>query len=381
MGGDAGEGVGVEQGGAALGENCVDVADRLPARAGARSHHPRLRLAGLRNARVAHDLRPRGEHRAGARADVAHHPGGGRHRRGGAEHGRARVALGAGADRHDALRVLVIGGSRNRPRAPHLGGGGALNHLRTGRRVGEADVHQLDAAAGGRGEQVGPAQGTEGHGEGGGDVGVVDGAGVGVDAAGQVDGHPRHSGRSEVCDDPVRRGAQGAGAAQAHHAVDRHVGGSHVRGQRARTPVPRPANPPARTTQRGQPAGVCTVRVQQHGVDPAPTAPQHRPGVEGVSPVVAGADQQQHRPAVDAARALAQQGGGVVGQSGGGAAHHRVRVPGVGGRVDERALGIPDGLDWMCTPHRRRPPGFSLVVGPAHSTVTDLARLRGLSTS
>ena len=132
-------------------------------------------------------------------------------------------------------------------------------------------------------------------------MGVVDGAGVGVDPAGQIHCHPRNPGRGQAVDDPVGRLAQRSASAQAHHAVDGDIRDRKTRAHRLRV-----VDPPADTAQGDQAASVCAVRVEHHGVDATATGPEHRAGVERVAPVVAGTDQQLHRPAIEAPGALPQ---------------------------------------------------------------------------
>ncbi|EFV91612.1 hypothetical protein ES5_10127, partial [Dietzia cinnamea P4] len=131
--------------------------------------------------------------------------------------------------------------------APHLGGAGAPHDVRAVRRFGQADVHDLDAAALRRGEQVGAAHEAEGDGERRPHVRLVNGARVGVDPAGQVHRHPRHASSGQAPDYPRRRLTQRSPAVQTHHTVDGDIGDGYVGAHGLRA-----AHPPARAAQGGE---------------------------------------------------------------------------------------------------------------------------------
>ena len=95
-----------------------------------------------------------------------------------------------------------------------------------------------------------------------------------------------------------------------------------------------------RDVESRQPGFVVTPREQQR-VNGHPTAAQPRPGVQRISPIVAGADQEQHPPPVAAAEEVEH----CVGEAGGRALHqgtvrqvpHQFRLGGtnLGGGVGE----------------------------------------------
>ncbi len=147
-------------------------------------------------------------------------------------------------------------------------------------------------------------------------------AGGGVDAAGHVDGDDQGV-RGQLPDHVGGWSAQPAATADADHAVDHQVGRPDL--------VDDPAAGPA---QRGEPGLVHPVGEQQR-LDPRPATGQQGTGVQRVTAVVAGADQQQHAGAVDAV----EQAGADPGQAGRGARHQRARRQ----LGQQRLLGSSDG--------------------------------------
>jgi hypothetical protein len=107
-----------------------------------------------------------------------------------------------------------------------------------------------------------------------------------------------------------------------------------------------------------------TVRREQHRRHRDRAAAQERPGPQRVAAVVAGADQQRHPPARGPAGQLAQHRCGLDSQPERGLPHQRA----VRGSPQQPVLGGPDLLGRPDPQH-------------GYSTVTDFARLRGLSTS
>ena len=211
-----------------------------------------------------------------------------------------------------------------------------LERLDVGVGQREADVDEVDGAAGRRGrvDEVRHLVGAERDGQ------VRDHvvttpclrslAGVDVDAAGDVDRHDRNA--VQQADQPRRVTVEARAAADAHDPVDHHVGPP-------RRCVHEPA---ARRLQRVQPALVRALG-EQHRLDAAAAPGQHRAGVQRVTAVVAASDQQQHPTPVRRPEEV----------------DHRVREPGrralhqraLGQRRHQLGLGRADLLDRVGVTH------------------------------
>jgi hypothetical protein len=282
------------------------------------------------------------------------------------QHGRARVALGAGHDAdHPAAVLVALAAGAGQQR----GDVGVLERFQLGRAEvgGQADVDQpghADEGGGGVDQQAGLVRA-----EGDGHVGVhgVAGelAGVGVHAAGEVDGDHRGAGV------PGRGGqrdgvrAEAAFAADADDAVEDEVGAGEEGGA-----LLRGGGAAAGRAEVGEGGGVRAVGVEQHGGRGGAAAGEAGGGVEGVAAVVAASGEDDDAGAVEALAVAAEHVGAHGREARGCPAHQRaVRAAG-----DERGFGRSHDVDPVRNPHPRllppHPNPERTPVPPAHARRT-----------
>ncbi|OSY48641.1 hypothetical protein BG846_05819 [Streptomyces fradiae ATCC 10745 = DSM 40063] len=309
----------------------------------ARPDHPRLdapRPAGRTG--VDQRLRVPGQHRAARRPHVPHRPGPAAQRARDGQHGRARIARRPGDDAHDPAPVLVAlrAGDGQQPRHVRV-----LERLqfRGGRQQpAEADVDQPHRARvrARRVHQQPRLVRAEGHGRVGPDGLALHGAGVGVHPARQVHGH--HDGAGLPRGPHHRHGfrAQPAAPADPGDAVQHEVGagqrGVRVGGE----------SPPGRQ-QRGQP-GLVDPPAQGHRRHAGAAPGEPRPGVQGVTAVVAAADEEDDPRPVHPP----QQSGAGGGETGRRPPHQGP----LGEPGHQRGLGRPYVLDAIRGTHALNPP-------------------------